>query len=355
MLTCILLLISYRLRKRVAVFWCVFACLLALSILINGRNLIQYLNFLVRLILPILIITTIEACVDAGVLRRNLSYELFLKWRYLFPACIIIPYILGTGFHTYENSIGYKGFYHAQNDIGYVLIILYLFSLYGLSKRIDLKNMLAVIILLICNLILGLKSNYILVVAISVIYFIKKEKLGQGAKKVFVMVGVMMGILSLAVLYWNEISSIVKRWQYFYVQRDFLSFLTSSRSERILPAYEWIKGRWGMVGIFFGSGVGYQLHTGLIEMDLFDVFFQIGLCGVVLIYGFYFRLLKRYHAMGFYRWGIWLSILYSTIVGHVLESALSGMFFSVLCCGPIYEYCQINEKANPPAMLGRIE
>lgn len=339
-LVCVWLIVSYKLRKRVAVLLFLLAGLLAVSLMTNGRNIGLYLNYLVRLVLPMLIITAIESCVKARVVARNLTHEMFLRWRYWFPISIIIPYVLGTGFYTYENSTGYKGFYYAQNDIGYVLIMLFLFSVYELSRRMELKNVVAVILLMICNLLLGLKSNYILAVAIFVFYLIReKGDRNRVFKEIAVTAAVAVGVLFLAIVYWDKILLIVERWRYFYVRMDLLSFITSTRSERVVPAYEWILRRWGVAGVLFGSGAGYQLHAGLVEMDLFDIFFQIGVFGVVLVYGFYFRLLKRYHATGFYKWGFWISILYSTLVGHVLESALSGMFFSMLCCGSIYEHC----------------
>lgn len=352
MLGCALALIAYKVRKRIAIFYALFLGLLILSLSLNSRNMGQYLNLLVRLVLPLLIITAIESCVRAGVVRNNLTRGLFLKWRYWVPITIFIPYLAGMGFHTYENATGYKGLYYAQNDIGYILIILYLFSIYELSKKIEFMNVVAVMALLICNLLLGLKSNYILTVVITVLYFLKREqKRTDRSKKLLVMAAVMVGLLFILAAYGDKILLILKRWQHFYVQRDLISFLTSSRSERVLPAYKWMKSNLGFFGILCGSGVGYQWHTwgtrvDIIEMDLFDIFFQLGAIGVSLVYGFYFFVIKRYCATGFFKWGFWLSLLYSTLVGHVLESALSGMFFALLCCGSIFEYYgnRVNEK-----------
>ena len=97
MLGCALALTAYKVRRRAAIFYALFLGLLILSLSLNSRNMGQYLNLLVRLVLPMLIITAIESCARAGVLRKNLTRDLFLKWRYWVPITIFIPYLLGMG------------------------------------------------------------------------------------------------------------------------------------------------------------------------------------------------------------------------------------------------------------------
>lgn len=338
-LYCLFLLYKYNLGKQMVAYYLLFLIVLIMPLLINGRNTSEYLNMILRLILPMLLITTIETCNQNGVLKSNWIKELFLKWRYWFPMSLFIPYILGIGFSTYEQGTGYKGLYHAQNDIGYILVILYLFSIVELSKRLQTDNIVAVIVLLLCNLLLGLKSNYILVAVITMIYFMKSEKNKSNLlKKIVTSILVIIGVFIILMGYQDEIQLIIVRWQYFYRQKDFLSFLTSSRADRIIPTYNWIKSTLGLPGVLLGSGIEYQLvGLGVIEMDLADIFFQLGILGLFFVYGFYFSFMKRYHMAGFYKWGFLLSIIYSTLVGHVLESALSGMFFAIVCSGSMFE------------------
>lgn len=60
MLGCALALIAYKVRKRIAIFYALFLGLLILSLSLNSRNMGQYLNLLVRLVLPLLILSLIH-------------------------------------------------------------------------------------------------------------------------------------------------------------------------------------------------------------------------------------------------------------------------------------------------------
>jgi len=87
------------------------------------------------------------------------------------------------------------------------------------------------------------------------------------------------------------------------------------------------------------------LGTNIIEMDFFDLFFQLGIVGVVEILLFYGRFINIKRIKSFYTLGVLLSILSGALAGHVFESALSGMVFSMVCVGTIYERLTIKSQA----------
>ena len=313
-----------------------------LSSLIGINHASVFLNLAIRLLLPMLIIISYES--QKGLIEKNYLYDIIRYWSLIFPLTIIFPYILGLGFDTYgAGTAGYKGFYYAQNDIGYILAILYLFTLYEISKGYSVKKIITFLLLLVSNLVLGLKSNYMLVAAFTLCYiFSVSKKHNPQLSKIFLMIMIALGLFLISNLYANEINAIVNRWTFFYGSRETLSFFTSSRSDRIPLAYNWVISTYGIIGFLFGSGAEYTFHSVIneintIEMDLFDLFFQLGLVGMLSVVFFYLKVFKDNHFKNFYFVSFVMSFVIGSLAGHVFESALSGMFFSVICTAGILE------------------
>ncbi len=336
----LVLLIKNGIKKRQALILITIMAVITISAIIGSAHITAYINHIFRLLLTIIMVISFESIYKK--VDKSFCYSIFRYWSILFPLTIEVPYLLGLGFNTYGvGAAGYKGFYFAQNDIGYILAVLYLFVIFELSDKFTIRNLIVLLALLIANIMLGLKSNYILAAASTVGFlFIKSKKHKPQFSKIFVILAVAMGLIIVMRVYSDEISQITTRWNYFYNNRDFLSFITSARSDRIIPAYNWIDKNLGVAGLLFGSGSEYTFHTvsvgnNIIEMDAFDIVFQIGLVGLFLIYGFYFSILKKYRFKRFYFWAFLFSIIIGASAGHVLESALSGMFFALVCCGGI--------------------
>ncbi|WNW17352.1 O-antigen ligase family protein [Lactiplantibacillus plantarum] len=298
-----------------------------------------YTMLLFRLILPMVIITAVDTCVDHRSMSIVSIEKVFGCWTILFPLSIIFPYILGIGFHTYggDGAAGFKGLYYAQNDVGYVLAVLFVYAMFKLWKKIDLYNVVAVLLLLLTNFILGLKSNYLIIVVVFIAFLLNTKQLRKKLlSKIAITILILAGVFFILHQYQSDIQNIINRWHYFYYQNGGLSFWTSSRSDRVPSAFHWLLDRYGGLGILFGSGTGYTAHTiagtiNVVEMDFFDVFFQLGLFGTIFVYGFYIQRVIRYGERSVYKWMFYLSLVSSTLAGHVLESALSGMVFALVC------------------------
>lgn len=301
-----------------------------------------YFIILIKLLLPLLLITTGEVLVRTNQITLNMIYRLFDIWKFLFPLTIIIPYMFGGGFSTYgTDAAGVKGFYYAQNDVGYILSLLYLFALFQLRKKTNSMNIIAVLLLLITNLILGLKSNYIFVIVITLVYLLNTEEFKEELiPKIIAIVFILVGGLFVTHHYQDQIQQIITRWQYFYGQRTGLSFWTSARIDRVPLAFQWLLEKRGLLGILLGTGYDYTANTvinmiNVVEMDPIDLFFQLGIVGTIMILEFYLNKLLKYKNRSVYTWGFLVSMIYSVFAGHILESALSGMFFSMVCIGMI--------------------
>lgn len=311
---------------------------------INGIDTLKsFLNISLRLILPILLIITFTECKRKKIFSYKDIQRIFDIWSILFPITILLPYFLGYGFSTYGvGAAGYKGFYYAQNDIGFILALLYLYSFYSINDKLSITCIFRLLLILASNLILGLKSNYLYVGVITIGYLLKINN-SRFKTKLIVIIGILIGGLFLIHHYSDQLLMITERWTYFYNRGNGgLSFWTSTRIDRLKPAFEFMVSNNLIFNLLFGTGMNYTLHTmdlglSLIEMDLFDLFFQIGIVGCISLLFFYKRYIKLSKINSFYYTGVLLSVVSGTLAGHVFESPLSGMVFSLVCIGTIFE------------------
>lgn len=311
--------------------------------LFNLYELDKLIILLFKLILPIVCIETYRLLNSRRVLPKNFVDNLLGCWSIIFPLTILVPYFLGIGFRTYgSGSVGYKGFYYSQNDIGFILSILYIYSLNKVLEKVKIIRLVNIILIMLCSLLLGLKSNYLIIMAATFYYLIKNNGNKSTYKnKLIMLIVVIFGAITIYFMYNDQIKMIYDRWIYFISQRNFISFMTSARSDRILPTFFYIKENYSIQHFIFGTGLGYTRAnlSKFIEMDFFDIYFQLGIVGLTFILFYYFSLYyknyKKKTNKNFYNIGFLTSMTISFLAGHVLQSALSGMFFSIICCGII--------------------
>ena len=339
----------YGVDKKYLLYFLFVLFYLTISVIRSPLYLSSYLILMFKLILPLVIVITLRILYKNNIFNKSKLNTILDIWQFLFPLTLLVAYVLGIGFATYtfnatssttDASVGFKGLYYAQNDISYVMDILYYYSLRKLLKTKNILNIVGYFFSLASVLLLGLKSGYILVLIITIFMIgrqlkSKKELLSS----ILLFVFIVLGFIFAFNIFSNDISKVIDRWQYFYDNRtSFFSFLTSMRSDRIVPINRWVNSNYGVIGLLFGTGYNYAHITGsivpeIVEMDLIDVYFQIGIIGIIIIYGFYFKIYFQNLRTSFYSNAFLLTILISTLNGHVLETALSGVFFAVICSG----------------------
>ncbi len=282
--------------------------------------------------------------------KNAVNLNKILKWYTIaFPLTLIIPYFLGIGYLAYEDS-GYKGFYIALNAISNMIVITSIISIYNVFKKYNLFNIIAFISNTFCILIMGTKSAY-LIYAIVFLYFMVRyinNKRIKTRNKLFFLATFVLVILFMF-LFIDKIQSIFDRWLYFFEKRSFISFLTSARSERIIPAIEFIfDSKYSIVYSLFGFGniVNPNLEYNLIEMDLFDILFQHGLIGLFFIIYFVIKIyLSLNNKPIICKFTLITIIILSIFVGHVLTNALSATMFAImLSYSKKFEYKYLKSK-----------
>ncbi|MHC5251459.1 O-antigen ligase family protein [Listeria kieliensis] len=295
---------------------------------------------------------------------RNINYsDLFLFISLFLVLGLFIPYMLGMGHYTYENSnAGYKGFFFATNDITIAFMIATIFT--GRAVTLSIVNKRKWTSLFLLLLYLGLLSSLLLIstktgVVFGVIYtivllinFLFFEKKIQSIYRVF-----MVSLFAISIVYLifvgkdfiiGAISGTYTRITYFYHLYDgnLIRLLTSSRSEYLKLGFQsfWdpnnpLSVLWIGFGFeyrlihFGGAGVG-----GLMEMDFFDTLFGLGLIGTLLVssvIGYFLILSLRRENYSIYTIALITILLYSFFAGHVLFSALCTTLLGLICGGII--------------------
>lgn len=300
--------------------------------------------YAIKLLFPVLIIIALKAVIDNGKISKDVIFEIFKIYSVLVPLTLIVPLLLGVGFSSYELGGGYKGFYYSNNEINVVLICTFIYCVEKLFHEKNLKNLLLVILNLFALLVIGSKTSIIVFIVVLVTYLIKiMKKSPKKAARYFLIT--LLATLIMCIVFKDFLIEMLGRMYYYYLGfknsgGSFLDFLTSGRSDRILPALEKnvINAKYGFFNLIFGIGRYSQIDdrdlASLMEMDFFDVLNWYGIIVALAIMIFYLsRFWESIHdkkKFGFKLMFI-LITLFSLIAGHVWFSALAGSALALVC------------------------
>lgn len=277
---------------------------------------------------------------------------------FIFPLTIIIPFFLRIGRSTYGSS-GFKGFYYATNDISYVLICLFIFCFFKYINKKNSYTLLCLILLIFSILILGTKSGYITIALVLIGYFLFNFKKFITLKHLILF---LLFAISVGIILNTFLLQIIDRWLFFYQKNtNFLSFITSSRVDRIIPHLQnLLSSEHFIKNLFLGRGIALVPGEVFlqIEMDIFDLFFQYGLVGLNSIFYYLFTCMKKIDlSRKLFIVILFWSFVNSLFAGHVLNSALSSTVFAIIVSSLIVKkkrhdtYCIKREEKKSYILL----
>lgn len=248
----------------------------------------------------------------------------------------IILGVMGFGYSSYgdggDDSTGYRGFFYAINELSGVILVLFGSVLfYAKVAYTNLRYYAVLLFLLFCVAMFSTKTA----MGGMLILFIFLQYL-FGRKKYLIWITAFLCVLIPLLLYIGycmaQESGLWDRWMYFYDKSDdFFSFILSGRN----VFWENMKGRylnsgfWGMV-----VGLGGNLT---VEMDPFDALLNFGVIGFVIVYGFWFYMIrqafKRRKDSLLAKFVLFVDVeilVFSIFAGHLMFSGLLGPFVPLL-------------------------
>ncbi|WP_088809669.1 MULTISPECIES: O-antigen ligase family protein [Listeria] len=294
-------------------------------------------------------------------LFQALHYEkIFIVISLLFTVLLLVPYALGVGHQTYDNSdAGYKGFFFANNDTSFAFIVSLTFTAQALIQSLQGRwnfRLLFFLLLysgnMLCLLLVGTKTGIVYGVVISVIvlirllFFVRYRSVTQKIFVWFACLFLVGWLLVRGLAYAGQlIAGTYDRMVYFYHLYDgnLVRLLTSSRSDFLEGGLSFfLDSLHPIFTVAFGQGFEYRLEQygrlGLIEMDFFDTLFGLGLFGILLLVtllGYYGVIALKKQNRSLHSFLFFIIILYSFFAGHVLFSALSSTLLGLVCGGII--------------------
>lgn len=336
---------SFGSKRHIAVM----LFLLAFTTVIFLKDFQQGLGFTRFLMLPVSYIFASLYELDGTQIRKIAFINLI---------CVVVNIILGVmgfGYHQYKGEqIGTRGFFYAGNDLSVVFVILSFFSLYIAWTRYSKYSYIALsafLLFIAANIATKVSIFGILIVtAFFPLDILKNMKLSdKDVRRRLMRILTGIAIFVITVLGLTSLGGLLNRAVgTMYRYGSILTTILSGRDIKLKKQIAHFVDEFSFYKLLFGS-----YDETVIEMDLFDAFFDYGIVGVgillfICIYGIYKQRAKLEEEDNYYSKKLillnFLIILIAFVSGHVFFSATVNMFISLV---NVYcERCSAQPKGN---------
>lgn len=324
-------------RKEGFVLLVFFITYLGGQVLLNKNSLFSSLNSLLTVFyLPVSLLFFKN--------RENKYLDLrVITYIYLgYLSLIIVPYLFKYGNYAsnfYEGKSGFYGLFYGGNEISNILVILLPLVIEYLKER---KNLFLIILVFLglmgCIYLVGTKTIIIGSILVSIYYLGKYYKsLDKKFKRWLISFGAIGVILFIIVLpRLNVYKNIMMAINYYGLSiREIFSLkgldkLVFSGRLDILGKVNglYMKSNWS--NIFLGLSNSYvNVYKG-IEIDIFDIFYTVGILGIGVYIYLSYNGLRKCRIKEPYLVSLVLGILISLVTGHVLMSPNVSIYLGVL-------------------------
>lgn len=366
------LIISYFMRfgQRLSCYMlklmfitCTLLVLLIIQFLWFHKNqgiLMADIKSILRILLaPIYFVFFYEALRSKDISYTDLR-NLLLGYSLLYSLLVVIPYLQGGGFVSYDfdgnglmaktaevKGIGCKGYFIELNSLIAILSACAFFIKNMILKFIKKKQTnwlilttITYILLIAALFITATKLGIVLAFLCSGILIIQILQCQILVKqKLFIVLFISSFLIILRVLLGNLFTEVLSRLDYFYGQSDgdILNVITSNRFSYLTESLQQIDQSGHSLFIdFFGAGYyssflldGFK--RSIVEMDWFDLYFSYGIVGFTAYLYFFkdavFSLFfsKRYEMKSM----LLIFFMYSFLGGHIIVNSMTATFLAV--------------------------
>lgn len=323
-----------------------FSIFTVVSIFVSGAysDYQPYYSFPLKMLINLFLFSLFLIAYKGKVLSGKDFYSALNISSWFFICCLIVPKLFNVGSSVYAGNLGYKAFYQAQNEISAVIIILFYFSLYALSIKINNSEkglflaLSQTILLFICAMLVSTKS-VLVYCFIGIIYCVIELLLKVRWKyKIYIIV-----FISLCWFFMkDQIFSVWEGVSYRYNTQlinnygnNTLTAIFSSRNAFV--SAEWanlISSNFVFLGFLIGNGFRFAKQ---VELDPIDMFFSLGVIGIVSLVIFLIYIFAN-SRQNFQRDKTKLRLIayicmifYMSLAGHVIFYTFSGFYFVLMC------------------------
>lgn len=338
----ILIYLVLKKDKRKSIFFFLVYILLSIiyTILLTNNNINTEITNLFQIFyLPFFIIFF------SNYNNEKINNDLVLKLYFIYLNLIIIPYFLGIGYSVsefYKEKIGYLGLFYGGNEISAILICLLPISLKTLKDKNQIIKIIFIIELFMCTYLIGTKTLMLGVLIVFMYFFILylKNNFNKFSKlKKFFMITIPSILLILLVIilpFTPMFKNIITAAKFFKVDSNNLfsmyglNKIVFSGRLGFLEKINDIFINSSILSIFMGIGKTTLLSVKLIEIDILDIFYSIGIIGFVIWLLYMIKGMKSVKFNGIYKFTFILLIIISIFAGHILTSTNVSIYLALM-------------------------
>lgn len=278
--------------------------------------------------------------------NKKINLSLIFKVYLIYLNFIIVPYFLHIGVYAseyYPGKSGYYGLFNGGNEISAVILAMLPWIIHYLSnnRNVFLKIFTA-IETIFCIYLIGTKT--ILLGSIIVLLYFLIPKIFKIFKKdvlknilISILIATILLILIIIVvpsmpLYKNILLAL----KFFNVNSltDFLKIevidnIIFSGRLNILENINEIYCNSQFITYIFGLGETTLLNLKLIEIDIFDIFYSIGILGIFIYLMIMIKGIKKAKLKSIYLFSFILLIFVSLFTGHILTSTFVSIYLGL--------------------------
>lgn len=284
--------------------------------------------------------------------EKEKVYKYLLITLFIYSLLIIIPYITGTGFYSYnEEHGGTRGWFTSANELSSMFAMLIPFAFYLIGEKIKNWKLIIIPISLLTLGLVGTKSSLlsiILIILFFAIFFIiktKNKKLSFIAVFLFFTLIIGINYLPGMQIFKNNIEvaeALVDKNSTF--TEKILTYTLRVRKKlyvNIHDIYE-EQNKWGkLFGVGFSNReiINNEVVEKLVEIDPPDIYFRYGIIGttiyfIPLIYviGISFKKIFKKKYVDFYTFQnlftIFIGMGISIFAGHIFGAPSASIYLS---------------------------
>ena len=278
--------------------------------------------------------------------NKKINLSLIFKVYLIYLNFIIVPYFLHIGVYAseyYPGKSAYYGLFNGGNEISAVILAMLPWIIHYLSnnRNVFLKIFTA-IETIFCIYLIGTKT--ILLGSIIVLLYFLIPKIFKIFKKdvlknilISILIATILLILIIIVVPSMPIyKNILLALKFFNVNSltDFLKIevidnIIFSGRLNILENINEIYCNSQFITYIFGLGETTLLNLKLIEIDIFDIFYSIGILGIFIYLMIMIKGIKKAKLKSIYLFSFILLIFVSLFTGHILTSTCVSIYLGL--------------------------
>ena len=274
--------------------------------------------------------------------NKKINLSLIFKVYLIYLNFIIVPYFLHIGVYAseyYPGKSGYYGLFNGGNEISAVILAMLPWIIHYLSnnRNVFLKIFTA-IETIFCIYLIGTKT--ILLGSIIVLLYILIPKIFKIFKKDvlknILITTILLILIIIVVPSMPLYKNILLALKFFNVNSltDFLKIevidnIIFSGRLNILENINEIYCNSQFITYIFGLGETTLLNLKLIEIDIFDIFYSIGILGIFIYLMIMIKGIKKAKLKSIYLFSFILLIFVSLFTGHILTSTCVSIYLGL--------------------------